>query len=70
MRGKTTGPASPGRLAHHGLFHRLHPQGQGGEGVGHQIQPQQLHRAEGAWGNENTVARKMVKISPMLQESK
>ena len=24
----------------------------------------------GAWGNENTVARKMVKISPMLQESK
>ena len=42
--GKEGGVGVPGRLGHDPLLHRLHPQGQGGQGVGDQVEPQKLHR--------------------------
>ena len=44
--GKTPGeellPRVPGPVLHHVLLHRLHPQGQGGQGVCDQVEPQTL----------------------------
>ena len=34
----------PRLLLHDPRLHRLHPQSQGGQGIGHQVEPQQLHR--------------------------
>ena len=40
-------PGGAGLLLHDGGLHRLHAQGQGGQGVGDQVEPQKLHRHQG-----------------------
>ena len=45
--GEQGGAGRSGRLLHHILLHRLHPQRQGGQGVGDQVEPQELDGDEG-----------------------
>ena len=47
VAGEQGGVGRSGRLFHHVLLHRFHPQRQGGQGVGDQVEPQELDGDEG-----------------------